>query len=106
MKIRHLIAAGALFFASGAGVAETLVHKNPNGSYAKLFDEKCENRQVLDHVPDEFKALMKRGYVYMKETGHDICWVKFDDETVLQFENGEMGVVPSEIFKPLLEVGS
>ena len=96
--MRVLVLAAAL--AAGPAMSDDYVARARGGDMVRLTQQACPS-DILVFVPPDFHAHMQAAFAVIDGKQYRACWLlRPDGQVVVQYADGDGGLVPVEHFKP------
>ena len=90
----------AAFLAAGPAMSDDYVARARGGDMVRLTQQACP-AEILAFVPPDFHAHMQAAFAVIDGKQHRACWLlRPDGQVVVQYADGDGGLVPVEHFKP------
>lgn len=61
----------------------------------------CISTKVLSHIPAEFHKEFQKADAYINGKSIEACWLLGNDLVGVMFEDGEVGMIPTSVFKEM-----
>ncbi len=92
----------AALFASHAMAGELVSHNGDDT--IRLVDDECSSQPVLDQLEPEIRPQFRAASVFLQGQAFAACWRATPTGALLIYEDGDQGMVPFEVLKPLTSV--
>lgn len=88
---------------AGCSMAGELVSHNGDDTI-RLVDEECSSQPVLDRLEPELKPQFRAVSVFLRGQAFAACWRATPSGALLIYEDGDQGMIPFDVLKPLTSV--
>jgi len=87
-------------FALSYGHTASMRAKAPDGEIT-VSDQKCTNQAILARIPREVHDQILTAEVILNKQKYAACWHGMPQGVHLLYEDGDEGMVPYQMFKPV-----
>ena len=88
---------------AGCAISGELVSHNGDDTI-RLVDEQCTSQSVLDQLQPELRPQFRAASVFLQGQAYAACWRATPTGALLIYEDGDQGIVPYDVLKPLTSV--
>ena len=74
------------------------VAKNESGDYVRLSQQSCP-ASIAATVPEQVRAEFRAGIAHVGGKDYKVCWVLFQDQVLIKYDDGDEGIIPANAFK-------
>jgi hypothetical protein len=92
----------AVLVASSAMAGELVSHSGDDT--IRLVDDQCTSQLVLDQLQPESRPQFRAASVFLQGQAFAACWRATPTGALLIYEDGDQGMVPFDVLKPLTSV--